>query len=188
VNTILKKFLSSSLTALGIWLGIAIASPLSLLAETLLSQTLLAQNNIVLFGPNQGSTLSYVLRTNRSGARANSFSFTAKLPTSKAVAELQILYPEGFASIFDPENIKIINRRLDKVEEIERVIIDPEVRSIRFVFKQPIAGFVGQEIEINASGVTNPSKSGMYKIEAQALGTEANPLFQYLGQWLVTIY
>jgi hypothetical protein len=168
--------LSSSLATLGLWLSVAIALPLS------------AQNNIVLFGPNQGSTLSYVLRTSRSGARANSISFTAKIPTSKAVAELQILYPEGFGGVFNPENIKIINRRTDKVEEIERAIIDPEIRSVRFIFKQPIAGFVGQEIEISASGVTNPSKSGMYRVEAQALGTESNPLFQYLGQWLVTIY
>jgi hypothetical protein len=28
----------------------------------------------------------------------------------------------------------------------------------------------------------------MYRVQVQALGTEANPLFKYLGQWLVDIY
>jgi Protein of unknown function (DUF2808) len=179
INKALKKNLNACL----ICLGLAIAAPLGLVLEPLS-----AQNNIVIFGPNQGSTLSYVLRTNRPGASSNRISFSAKLPTSTAVAEIQILYPEGFGGIFNPENISIINRRTDKTLEIERAIIDPEIRTVRFVFKQPIEGFIGQEIEINAQGVTNPSRSGMYRIEAQALGTEANPLFQYLGQWLVTIY
>ncbi|MDX1977747.1 MAG: DUF2808 domain-containing protein [Pseudanabaenaceae cyanobacterium bins.68] len=147
-----------------------------------------SQNNIVIFGPNQDSTLAYVIRTPRPGARANSFSFSLNLPAAKAVAELLIYYPEGFGQVFNPENISITNRRTDKTEEISQAIVDRELRTVRYVFKQPIPGYPGQTLEINASGVTNPSKSGMYRIEARALGTEANPLFQYLGQWLVTIY
>lgn len=147
-----------------------------------------SQNNIVIFGPNQDSTLAYVIRTTRPGARSNSFSFSVNLPTNKAVAELLIYYPEGFGQVFNPENVTIINRRTDKTEEISEAIIDRELRTVRYVFKQPIPGYPGQTLELRASGVTNPSKTGMYRIEARALGTEANPLFQYLGQWLVTIY
>jgi hypothetical protein len=69
-----------------------------------------AQNNIVIFGSGKDSTLPYKTRTKRPGARLNTFSFFAPLPNNKAVAELQVIYPEGFRGIFD-DSVEIVNRR-----------------------------------------------------------------------------
>jgi len=146
-----------------------------------------AQNNIVLFGSGQNSTLGYKVRNKRPGARSNTFSFFAKLPT-KSIAELQIIYPEEWRGIFSADNVTILNRRSQKKFEVREAIVDREVGSARFVFQEPIAATSGQELEILVDGVSNPNNSGMYRIQAQALGTEANPLFQYLGQWLVSLY
>jgi hypothetical protein len=146
-----------------------------------------AQNNVVIFGAGKDSTLPYTTRTKRPGARLNTYSFFAKLPTNKAVAELQVIYPQGFRGIFD-ESVEIVNRRTQKKYDIQEVIVDKEAGSTRFVFKEAIAAAPNNELEVLVRSVSNPSDSGMYRIQAQALGTEANPLFQYLGQWLVDIY
>jgi hypothetical protein len=146
-----------------------------------------AQNNVVIFGPNRDSTLPYTTRTKRPGARLNTYSFFAKLPNNKAVAELQVIYPQGFRGIFD-ESIEIVNRQTKKKYAIQETIVDKEVGSIRYVFKEAIAAAPNNELELIVTGVSNPSDSGMYRIQAQALGTEANPLFKFLGQWLVDIY
>ncbi len=146
-----------------------------------------AQNNIILFGSGKDSTLPYKTRTKRPGARLNTYSFFAPLPSNKAVAELQVIYPQGFRGIFD-DSVEIINRRTQKKYDIQETIVDREVGSTRFVFKEAIAGAPNNELEVIIKGVSNPSDTGMYRVEAQALGTEANPLFKYLGQWLVDIY
>ncbi|NJM27698.1 MAG: hypothetical protein HC856_04685 [Pseudanabaena sp. RU_4_16] len=59
-----------------------------------------AQNNIVIFGSGKDSTLPYKTRTKRPGARLNTYSFFAPLPSNKAVAELQVIYPQGFRGDF----------------------------------------------------------------------------------------
>jgi hypothetical protein len=147
-----------------------------------------AQNNLILFGANRDSTLGYVIRTTRPNAKLNTVNFFATLPKNKAVAELQVIYPEGFGNAVDPDNIEILFRQTRQKVEVREVLVDRESRSVRFIFQQPIPAKVGQDLELLATGVTNPSSSGLFKFEVQALGTEANPLFQYLGQWLVSIY
>ncbi|MEE3716870.1 DUF2808 domain-containing protein [Tumidithrix elongata RA019] len=147
-----------------------------------------AQNNLVLFGAGKEATLGYVIRTTRPNDRLNSINFFAPLPKNKAVSELQVLYPEGFGSAIDPDNVEIVIRQTKQKVKVREVLVDREVRSVRFIFQEPIASKPNQELEIVATGVTNPSRSGMFRFEVQALGTEANPLFQFLGQWLVTIY
>jgi hypothetical protein len=146
-----------------------------------------AQNNIVIFGAGRDSTLPYTTRTKRPGARLNTYSFFAKLPSNKAVAEFQVIYPQGFRGIFD-ESVEIVNRQTKKKYDIQETIVDKEVGSTRYVFKEAIAAAPNNELELVVKGVSNPSDSGMYRIQAQALGTEANPLFKFLGQWLVDIY
>ncbi len=150
-------------------------------------QSVQAQNNFVLFGGGKDSTLGYTIRSNRTSARLNAINFFAKLPKSKAIAEIQIFYPEGFASVFNPENVKIVDRNSRNIIEVKEAISDREIRSVRFVFKEPISASKSREIEIVSLGGSNPPNSGMYRIELQAIGTEANPLFQYIGQWLVNI-
>ncbi|CAN1213142.1 DUF2808 domain-containing protein [Tumidithrix helvetica PCC 7403] len=147
-----------------------------------------AQNNLVLFGAGKDATLGYVIRTTRPNGRLNSIRFFAPLPKNKAVSELQVLYPQGFGSAIDPDNVEIVIRQTQQKINVREVVVDREVRSVRFIFQEPIASKPNQDLEIIANGVTNPSNSGMYRFDVQALGTEANPLFVYLGQWLVTIY
>ncbi|NJL43199.1 MAG: DUF2808 domain-containing protein [Pseudanabaena sp. SU_2_4] len=97
-----------------------------------------AQNNIVIFGSGKDSTLPYKTRTKRPGARLNTYSFFAPLPSNKAVAELQVIYPQGFRGIFD-DSVEIVNRRTQKKYDIQETIVDKEVGSTRFVFKEAIA-------------------------------------------------
>lgn len=146
-----------------------------------------AQNNFVLLGAGKDATLGYIIRTNRAGARLNTVNFFAKLPKSKAIAEIQIQYPQGFGNIFSPDNIRIIDRNSRQEIDIKEAAIDREVGTVRFLFKEPIPSSNNREIEIISSGSSNPSSSGMYRINLQALGTEANPLFQFIGQWVVNI-
>ncbi|HAN46194.1 MAG TPA: hypothetical protein DCQ32_06535, partial [Cyanobacteria bacterium UBA8156] len=60
-----------------------------------------AQNNVVLFGPNRDNTLSYVLPNRRPGVRGGRYRFFPSLPSDRAVAELQILYPAPFRGVFN---------------------------------------------------------------------------------------
>jgi len=151
-----------------------------------LSLPLAAQNNVVIFGPRE-NTLAYRIRTSRPRAAQNFINFYAPLPKNKAVAELQIIYPHAMASIFNPERLSVRNRRTQVEYPVREMLVDEEVGSVRIVFNSPIAGQPGQELEITSQGGTNPA-SGMYQVRVNVLGTEANPLFVVLGQWMVSIY
>jgi hypothetical protein len=146
-----------------------------------------AQNNMVLFG-NKENNLPYVIRNKNPGAASNYIRFFAPLPAGKAVAEVQIVYPQEFRSAFAPRKLTVRDRRTKEEYEVRDISIDPALNSVRIEFVEPIPAIANQELEIIAKGVTNPRHAGMYRIEVQALGTEANPLFQYLGQWLVSIF
>ncbi len=142
------------------------------------------QNNIILFG--SGSPpLSYTTGTKKAGARLNYFNLFVRLP-NKAIGELQIAYPEGGGSMFQEESIEVIDRSTGKQIPLQEIKIDREGRGVRLVFSEPIPGN-RQTLVIRLSGVNNPRSSGVYELVVQALGTEANPLFQTLGRWLVDI-
>ncbi len=149
-----------------------------------MSLPLLAQNNILLFG--DGSPpLSYTTRTKKAGARLNYYNFFVRLP-NKAVTELQIAYPEGIGGIFQEDSIVITDRLTGKNIPIKTVSIDRESRGVRIAFQEEIPG-TRKELQIRVTGVNNPPNTGVYQVVVQALGTEANPLFQTLGRWLVDI-
>ncbi|NJK59714.1 MAG: DUF2808 domain-containing protein [Oscillatoriales cyanobacterium SM2_1_8] len=168
-------------------LGTCLAAGFALGGLPALSQTL-AQNNVVIFGPNRDATLSYILPNRRPGVRGSRYRFFAPLPSDRAVAELQILYPAPFVGVFNPERITVLDRRTQKPYTVERAIADPSIGSLRLVFAEPIPAAPNRDLELAIADVSNPRQTGMYPIEVRALGTEANPLFQYLGQWLVSIY
>ncbi len=151
-----------------------------------LGMPLFSQNNVVIFGPRE-NTLAYRIRTSRPRAAQNFINFYAPLPRNKAVAELQIIYPEGMASIFNPDRLSVRNRRTQVEYPIREMLVDEQVGSVRIVFNSPIPAEAGQELEIISMGGTNPP-SGMYQVRVNVLGTEANPLYVVLGQWLVSIY
>ncbi len=148
-----------------------------------------SQNNIILFGSGKDTTLPYRTRTQSPGAQLNSFYFYLPLPSNKAVAEIQIRYPQEFRSAFGSgEKVSIRDRGSKASYKIREIIADRELGSVRFVLAEPIPAKPNQQLELYVASVSNPTESGMYRIEAQALGTEANPLFQFLGQWQVSIY
>jgi hypothetical protein len=147
---------------------------------------LFAQNNVVIFGPRE-NTLAYRIRTSRPRAAQNFINFYAPLPKNRAVAELQIIYPQGMASIFHPDRLSVRNRRTQVEYPIREMLVDDQVGSVRIIFNPPISAEAGQELEIISEGGTNPPP-GMYQVRVNFLGTEASPLFLVLGQWLVSIY
>lgn len=142
------------------------------------------QNNIILFG--EGSPpLAYTTGTKRAGARLNNYNLFVKLP-NRGVAELQIAYPEGIGGIFQEDSIEVIDRGSGKPIPLKEIKIDREGRGVRLLFAETIPGNK-QTLIIRLSGVNNPRNSGVYELVVQALGTEANPLFQTIGRWLVDI-
>ncbi len=147
---------------------------------------LLAQNNVVIFGSRE-NVLAYRIRTSRPRAAQNFINFYAPLPRNRAVAELQIIYPKEMASIFNPDRLTVRNRRTQAEYAVREMLVDEEVSSLRLVFNTPIPAQAGQELEIISEGGTNPPP-GMYQVRLNVLGTEANPVFVVLGQWLVSIY
>lgn len=151
------------------------------------AQNLLAQNNVILFGRDRDNVLAYRVRNQRPQAALNSFSFYVPLPSNRAIAELQIIYPQPMAGIFHPDRLEVRNRRTGQLYATTEVVRDEEVGSVRFVFKETISAQAGQELEIASEGGTNPT-SGMYRVRVNVLGTEKAPLFISLGQWLVSIY
>ncbi|MFN3360840.1 MAG: DUF2808 domain-containing protein [Pseudanabaenaceae cyanobacterium] len=142
------------------------------------------QNNITLFGEGP-PPLAYTTRTKRAGARLNYYNFFLRLP-NRQVAELQLVYPEGLGGLFQDDSIEVFDRLTDKKIPVQEVRIDREGRGVRLIFAEPIPG-TRKELEIRITGVNNPPQRGMYQVVVQALGTEANPLFQTLGRWLVDI-
>ena len=149
-----------------------------------LSLAAYSQNNIILFGEGLPA-LPYTTRTSKSGARLNYYNFFARLP-NKSVTELQIAYSEGIGGIFQEDNISIIDRATGNIIPIKEVKIDREGRGVRIIFNEEIPG-TRKQVEIRVAGVTNPRNAGVYELVIQVLGTEANPLFQTLGRWLVNI-
>ncbi|NJK35155.1 MAG: DUF2808 domain-containing protein [Oscillatoriales cyanobacterium SM2_2_1] len=158
-----------------------------IIAPTIASPPVRSQNNIVIFGSDRDATLPYRVRNNRASSRLNTFNFFAPLPANRAIAEIQILYPDGFGGVFRNDSIRLVNRETQRPIAIREITHDRETRDIRVIFKEPIAAESIRQIEVIASGVSNPSRTGMYSVQVHALGTEANPLFQYIGRWLVTI-
>lgn len=142
------------------------------------------QNNIILFGKGP-PPLSYTTGTKKSGARLNYYNFFLRLP-NKGVAELQIVYPEGMGGIFQEDSIEVIDSLTGKQIPIKEIKIDREGQGVRILFAEVIPGNK-QTLEIRVTGINNPRNSGVYELVVQALGTEASPLFQTLGRWLVDI-
>ncbi len=42
-------------------------------------------------------------------------------------------------------------------------------------------------MELVLSDVRNPRNMGYYRVQARVLGTEPNPIFRYIGLWILDI-
>ena len=100
-----------------------------------------------------------------------------------AVAEVQINFADNFNGSVNPEQIRL------EVEgepvEIDEIFWSEEFLSLEVVVAEPIAA--GQQMRLVLSQTRNPRDPGFYRIQGRVLGTEANPIFRYVGHWIVQI-
>jgi len=141
-----------------------------------------AQSGLVITGSEGVPVLSYRLDFGGVRSRLDRYRLTIP-PQNVAVAEVQINGDRNFDGRIDPESVRL------EVEgrpvELDQVYWNEEFRSLEVVARQPIAA--GQEIRLVLSNVRNPSSAGIYRVEARVRGTEPNPLFRNVGNWLITI-
>lgn len=140
-----------------------------------------AGSGFVLFGSDEIPVLNY--RLDFGGQRRKLERYRLDIPAQDvAVAEIQIEGDDHFNGKFDPEKV-----RLEVEKEpvpIREVYWNPEFNSLEVIIEDPVAA--GQEMRLVLSNVRNPD-SGTYRFRARLLGTEANPLFRLVGNWIITI-
>ncbi len=163
------------------WLGARLALA-GLVGSLLLLPSARAQSGFVITGSEGVPVLSY--RLDFRGIRGQLDRYRLKIPPQNvAVAEVQIKADSNFDAVIDPKNVRL--EAEGKPVELAEVYWNEEFRSLEVVARQPIAA--GQEIRLVLSNVRNPSAAGIYRVEARVRGTEPNPLFRKVGNWLITI-
>ncbi len=159
-----------------------VGSLLSGLGSLLLPGSVGAQSGLVITGSEGVPVLSYRLDFRGIRGRLDRYRLTIP-PQNVAVAEVQINGDRNFDARIDPENVRL------EVEgnpvDLEAVYWNEEFRSLEVVARQPIAA--GQEMQLILSNLRNPESAGIYRLEARVRGTEPNPLFRNVGNWLITI-
>ncbi len=140
-----------------------------------------AQNGWIITGSEDVDVLKHRLDFGGKAERLERYRLTVP-PQDVAVAEIQINMGPQFDSTVDPNHVRL-EVEGQKVE-LSEVYWNPEFRSLEVIAKEPIAS--GQEMMVVASRVRNPI-SGIYRFEGRVLGTEANPLFRLVGNWLIDI-
>lgn len=142
-------------------------------------------SGLLLTGSEGVPVLNYRLDFNGIQSRLDRYRLDIP-PQNVAVAEVQISMPPTGRAVFDgtvnPDEVRL------EVEgepvELRDVFWNPEFRSLEVVAAQPVAA--GQSMTVVMSNVRNPS-AGVYRFEGRLLGTEANPIFRFVGNWLISI-
>ncbi|MEN9204758.1 MAG: DUF2808 domain-containing protein [Thermostichales cyanobacterium BF4_bins_65] len=142
----------------------------------------LGGGGLVLSGSEGVKTLAYSLDFN--GIARQLDRYRLRIPAqSVAVAEIQINADEFFDAIIDPNGVRV--EAEGKPVELREVFWSPEFRALEVAFKDPIPS--GQRIEVILSNVRNPTEANIFRLRANVLGTEPNPIFRTVGNWLITI-
>ncbi len=152
------------------------------LGSLVMPRSVEAQSGLVITGSEGVPVLSYRLDFRGIRGRLERYRLTIP-PQDLAVSEVQINGDRNFDARIDPENVRL------EVEgnpvDLEEVYWNEEFRSLEVVARQPIAA--GQEMRLVLSNVRNPAAAGIYRVEARVRGTEPNPLFRNVGNWLISI-
>ncbi|MEM6445483.1 MAG: DUF2808 domain-containing protein [Cyanobacteria bacterium J06642_2] len=165
----------------GLAVGLSLCS-LTVASSLLAPRLVRAQGGIVITGANDAEVLSYKLDFN--GKRRILDRYRLKLPAQDVtVSEVAINFEEKFDGKVNPEQVRLEVE--GEVVPIREVSWDPEFKSLEVAAEQPIDA--GQEMRLVLSQVRNPRSNGLYRIYARVLGTEANPLYRFVGLWIVTI-
>ncbi|AGY57359.1 DUF2808 domain-containing protein [Gloeobacter kilaueensis] len=106
-------------------------------------------------------------------------------PENVAVKQIQILTDPAFDGRFDLKAIDVASRTSGATYAVESTEWDNDQRTVTIVLAKPIPA--QEEIQLVFSQVLNPSTDGIYKLVARVLGTEANPIYRYVGTWSISI-
>jgi hypothetical protein len=137
---------------------------------------------LVLSGSEGVPTLAY--RLDFGGIARQRDRYRLRIPAQTvAVAEIQINADEIFDAIIDPKAVRV--EAEGQPVPLREVFWSPEFRALEVAFQDPIPS--GQRIEVILSNVRNPNEGNIYRLRANLLGTEPNPIFRTVGNWLVTI-
>lgn len=172
----MQRFLPQSLAVVG-------ATSLLLLAVTATSMSLKpvrAQSGLVLSGAaDRDRVLRYSLDDGTTRSRDR---YKLSLPAQEvAVAEIQVSFEQKFDGSIDPDRVRVEVEREEV--EVDEIFWSPEFSSLEVVMADPIPA--GQRMQVIIPGARNPRDPGFYRIQGRVLGTEANPIFRYVGEWIV---
>ncbi|NJK61423.1 MAG: DUF2808 domain-containing protein [Synechococcaceae cyanobacterium SM2_3_1] len=153
---------------------------LSLIAVTAASPVM-AQSGLILTGSDEVPVLNYKLDFD--GVERRLDRWRLNIPAQDvAVAEVQMSCESRFDGNVDLDDIRL------EVEGQPVPLYDTfwneEFKSLEVQIEAPVAA--GQEMRLILSNVRNPT-AGFYRCDGRLLGTEANPLYRYIGNWIVTI-
>lgn len=153
---------------------------LSLMAVAAASPVM-AQSGLILTGSDEVPVLQYKLDFD--GVERRLDRWRLNIPAQDvAVAEVQMSCESRFDGKVDLDDIRL------EVEGEPVPLYDTfwneEFKSLEVQIEDPVAA--GQEMRLILSNVRNPT-AGFYRCDGRLLGTEANPLYRYIGNWIVTI-
>jgi hypothetical protein len=136
----------------------------------------------VITGSEEVPVLKYKLDFN--GVRNRLDRYRLDIPAQDvAVAEIVVSGEPNFDGKVDPNEVRLEVE--GKSVELASVYWDEQFRSLEVVAKEPIAS--GQKMRLVLSNVRNPSNPSDYRFTGRVLGTEANPLFRTVGNWIISI-
>jgi hypothetical protein len=147
---------------------------------------LMAQSGFVLTGgpKDRDQVLNYSLHNNRAKVDLNSMELY--LPAQKlAVRQVQIVLPEGYSGRLDKGRIELLNKETRVVFPLEEIAYEKEDLTLTLSLKDPIPA--GTPLSIRFYNTANPYSPGIYSIRARVLGTERDPIFRFVGVWLLSI-
>lgn len=163
-------------------LAVGLCGTVAVASSLLIPASVSAQGGIVITGGGDAEVLGYKLDFN--GKRRILDRYRLKFPPQDvAVSEVAISFEEKFDGKVNPDQVRLEVE--GKSVPLREVSWDPEFKSLEVATEEPIDA--GQEMKLVLSRVRNPRSNGLYRIYARVLGTEANPLYRFVGLWIVTI-
>ncbi len=140
-----------------------------------------AQSGFVFSGSEDVDVLKYKLDFD--GAEGRLDRYRLDVPAQDvAVAEVQINMGPRFDSTVKTDKVRLEVE--GKSVDLADVYWNEEFKSLEVIAQDPVAS--GQSMRVVISELRNPD-SGIYRFEGRVLGTEANPIFRLVGNWLIDI-
>ena len=172
----MQRFFPQSLAALGLTSLLLVGVSSTVVGPNSAN----AQSGIVLSGAaDRERVLRYSLDDGTTRSRDR---YKLSLPAQEvAVAEIQVSFEQRYNGNINPDRVRV---EVEGEEvELDEIFWSKEFNSLELVISEPIAA--GQSMKVIMPGARNPTDPGFYRIQGRVLGTEANPIFRYVGEWIV---